>query len=247
MRGMRGAKEASSASKSLTPTCQKPGSARAGTVVAVKVWHPGVTVLMQRDMVSTLKPYKGDTLSLARTRAGTVVAVKVRHPGVGRAIQRDMVSTLKPYKGDTPSLAPTRAGTVVAVKVRHPGVGRAIQRDFALMLRVARLLSLLPATRHLRLEQSLAQFAAPLREQARPAGPSQGFQGVGLHCLLRWTVDWRSLPRRCASRCARRGPVQGFRACTACSDGAEPGAVCRAAERAGAPAGALSGFPGVHC
>ena len=53
----------------------------------------------------------------------------------------------------------------MAVKVRHPGVGQAIQRDFALMLRVARLLSLLPATAHLRLEQSLAQFAAPLREQ----------------------------------------------------------------------------------
>ncbi|KAK9836261.1 hypothetical protein WJX81_000321 [Elliptochloris bilobata] len=56
-------------------------------------------------------------------------------------------------------------GTVVAVKVRHPGVGQAIQRDFALMLRVARLLSLLPATAHLRLEDSLSQFAAPLREQ----------------------------------------------------------------------------------
>jgi len=59
------------------------------------------------------------------------------------------------------------AGTVVAVKVRHPGVGQAIQCDFALMLRVARLLSLLPATAHLRLEDSLAQFAAPLREQVR--------------------------------------------------------------------------------
>jgi len=35
------------------------------------------------------------------------------------------------------------------------------------MLRVARLLSLLPATAHLRLEDSLAQFAAPLREQVR--------------------------------------------------------------------------------
>lgn len=57
----------------------------------------------------------------------------------------------------------------MAVKVRHPGVGQAIQRDFALMMRVARLLSLLPATAHLRLEDSLAQFAAPLREQARPA------------------------------------------------------------------------------
>lgn len=51
------------------------------------------------------------------------------------------------------------------MKVRHPGVGEAIQRDFALMMRVARLASLLPITAHLRLEDTLAQFAAPLREQ----------------------------------------------------------------------------------
>ncbi|CAL8470433.1 g9975 [Coccomyxa elongata] len=57
------------------------------------------------------------------------------------------------------------AGTVVAVKVRHPGVGEAIQRDFALMMRVARLTSALPFLAHLRLEDTLAQFAAPLREQ----------------------------------------------------------------------------------
>ena len=53
----------------------------------------------------------------------------------------------------------------MAVKVRHPGVGAAIQRDFALMMRVARLAGLLPLTAHLRLEDTLAQFAAPLREQ----------------------------------------------------------------------------------
>ena len=69
-----------------------------------------------------------------------------------------------PYKPSCP-----RAGTLVAVKVRHPGVGQAIQRDFALMMRVARLASLLPLTAHLRLEDTLSQFAAPLREQARPA------------------------------------------------------------------------------
>lgn len=51
------------------------------------------------------------------------------------------------------------------MKVRHPGVGEAIQRDFALMMRVARLTSALPFLAHLRLEDTLAQFAAPLREQ----------------------------------------------------------------------------------
>ncbi len=63
--------------------------------------------------------------------------------------------------------SPFPAGTVVAVKVRHPGVGEAIQRDFALMMRVARLTSILPLLSHLRLEDTLAQFAAPLREQVR--------------------------------------------------------------------------------
>ncbi|KAL3144219.1 hypothetical protein ABBQ32_003998 [Trebouxia sp. C0010 RCD-2024] len=57
------------------------------------------------------------------------------------------------------------AGTEVAVKVRHPGVVKAIRRDFASMLRLARLASLLPCLRGLRLEETLAQFAAPLQEQ----------------------------------------------------------------------------------
>ncbi|KAL0042711.1 hypothetical protein WJX79_008376 [Trebouxia sp. C0005] len=57
------------------------------------------------------------------------------------------------------------AGNEVAVKVRHPGVVQAIQRDFALMLRLAHLASLLPAVRQLRLQETLAQFAAPLQEQ----------------------------------------------------------------------------------
>lgn len=60
------------------------------------------------------------------------------------------------------------AGIVVAVKVRHPGVSQAIQRDFALMLRMARIASLVPFIRELRLEDTLAQFAAPLREQVDP-------------------------------------------------------------------------------
>lgn len=57
---------------------------------------------------------------------------------------------------------------VLAGQVRHPGVGRAISRDFALMVGVARVVELLPAMRRLRLQDSLKQFAAPLREQARP-------------------------------------------------------------------------------
>lgn len=53
----------------------------------------------------------------------------------------------------------------MAVKVRHPGVSEVIERDFALMSVAARLLGTLPMLRHLRLEESLKQFAAPLREQ----------------------------------------------------------------------------------
>ncbi|PSC67852.1 ADP,ATP carrier [Micractinium conductrix] len=58
-----------------------------------------------------------------------------------------------------------KPGTVVAVKVRHPGVSEAIERDFALMMAAARLFAHLPALSSLRLEESLTQFAAPLREQ----------------------------------------------------------------------------------
>lgn len=57
------------------------------------------------------------------------------------------------------------AGSTVAVKVRHPGVGAAILRDFATMMAVAHVASMLPSLAHLRLEQTLSQFAAPLREQ----------------------------------------------------------------------------------
>ena len=56
-------------------------------------------------------------------------------------------------------------GSLVAVKVRHPGVTESIQRDFALMTAVVRMLSKFPALENLRLEESLKQFAAPLREQ----------------------------------------------------------------------------------
>ncbi|GIL81924.1 hypothetical protein Vretimale_1497 [Volvox reticuliferus] len=56
-------------------------------------------------------------------------------------------------------------GSTVAVKVRHPGVDAAILRDFTTMMAVAHLASMLPSLKHLRLEQTLSQFAAPLREQ----------------------------------------------------------------------------------
>lgn len=57
------------------------------------------------------------------------------------------------------------AGTVVAVKVRHPGVGYAIARDFSVMMWLAQVASWVPALKHLRLEDTMKQFAAPLREQ----------------------------------------------------------------------------------
>ena len=53
----------------------------------------------------------------------------------------------------------------MAVKVRHPGVGFQIERDFQLMMRLAQITSLLPRLKDLRLEASLEQFSAPLREQ----------------------------------------------------------------------------------
>ncbi len=64
-------------------------------------------------------------------------------------------------------------GSLVAIKVRHPGVGEAIERDFATMVWLAKLLTLVPAARDLRLEDTLKQFAAPLHEQV----------GELLHCM----------------------------------------------------------------
>lgn len=61
------------------------------------------------------------------------------------------------------------AGTEVAVKVRHPEVVKSVRRDFALMLRLAQVASLLPGLHGLHLEETLAQFAAPLQEQVSSA------------------------------------------------------------------------------
>lgn len=72
------------------------------------------------------------------------------------------LATLSPHGALNTGLV---AGTQVAVKVRHPGVENAIIRDFALMIGIAQLAELVPALRRLRLQESLQQFAAPLREQ----------------------------------------------------------------------------------
>jgi len=66
------------------------------------------------------------------------------------------------------------AGQVVAVKVRHPGVADTILRDFSLMMAIAGLSSQLSAIAHLRIEDTLKQFAAPLTEQVRGAGTAHG-------------------------------------------------------------------------
>lgn len=65
----------------------------------------------------------------------------------------------------------------MAVKVRHPGVDEAIERDFGAMMAAAALLPrLVPAAAALRLQDTLKQFAAPLREQVSllSGGPFPG-------------------------------------------------------------------------
>lgn len=81
---------------------------------------------------------------------------------------------------------------MVAVKVRHPGVSQAIQRDFALMMRMARIASLVPFIRELRLEDTLAQFAAPLREQVCASAHSEHMHPHRLgECRGEgWTIDF---------------------------------------------------------
>jgi predicted unusual protein kinase regulating ubiquinone biosynthesis (AarF/ABC1/UbiB family) len=77
------------------------------------------------------------------------------------------------------------AGTVVAVKVRHPGVSEAMERDFGLMMAAAQAAAALPALRDLRLQDSLKQFAAPLREQVGPwaGGAGEGLSLVAVPCV----------------------------------------------------------------
>ena len=63
--------------------------------------------------------------------------------------------------------------------MRHPGVDAAIERDFAAMVTAAQLLPrLMPATAGLRLDDTLKQFAAPLREQVG-LGRARGGGGGG--------------------------------------------------------------------
>jgi predicted unusual protein kinase regulating ubiquinone biosynthesis (AarF/ABC1/UbiB family) len=59
---------------------------------------------------------------------------------------------------------------LLLLQVRHPGVSEAIERDFQTMVWLAHLAGqMLPATRALRLDDTLKQFAAPLHEQVRAA------------------------------------------------------------------------------
>jgi uncharacterized membrane protein len=62
----------------------------------------------------------------------------------------------------------------VAVKVRHPGVTTLMQRDVTLMHRAAALSARLPGLAALRLDESVRQFGAPLREQVAPLAAAVG-------------------------------------------------------------------------
>lgn len=64
------------------------------------------------------------------------------------------------------ALAGLPRGSLVAVKVRHPRVSEAIERDFAAMAALAAAAAALsPRLAAVRLEETLKQFEAPLREQ----------------------------------------------------------------------------------
>uniref|UniRef100_A0A7N1A439 ABC1 atypical kinase-like domain-containing protein n=2 Tax=Kalanchoe fedtschenkoi TaxID=63787 RepID=A0A7N1A439_KALFE len=54
---------------------------------------------------------------------------------------------------------------VVAVKVRHPGVGDSIRRDFVIMDVFARISTLIPTVKWLRLDESVQQFAVFMLSQ----------------------------------------------------------------------------------
>ncbi|KAI3906217.1 hypothetical protein MKW92_046398 [Papaver armeniacum] len=53
----------------------------------------------------------------------------------------------------------------VAVKVRHPGVGEAIRRDFVIINTVAKISTLVPTLKWLRLDESVQQFAVFMMSQ----------------------------------------------------------------------------------
>eukprot|EP01018_Ginkgo_biloba_P015466 Gb_32291 [translate_table: standard] len=74
---------------------------------------------------------------------------------------------------------------MVAVKVRHPGVSEVIRRDFVIINWVAKVSSLLPALRWLRLDESVQQFAVFMLSQvdlAREAAHLSRF----LYNFRRW-------------------------------------------------------------
>eukprot|EP00798_Chlamydomonas_sp_ICE-L_P002143 gene2143-18192_t len=88
-------------------------------------------------------------------------------------------------------------GQVVAVKVRHPGVAETISSDFEAMLWVAHLFSGVQSIAHLRLEDTLKQFAAPLKEQAMlwVAHLFSGVQSIA-HLRLEDTLKQFAAPLR---------------------------------------------------
>ena len=54
---------------------------------------------------------------------------------------------------------------VVAVKVRHPGVGESIRRDFMIINSVAKISTVIPTLKWLRLDESVQQFAVFMMSQ----------------------------------------------------------------------------------
>ncbi|CAG9467420.1 unnamed protein product [Pedinophyceae sp. YPF-701] len=76
-------------------------------------------------------------------------------------------------------------GTKVAVKVLHPGVTTLMERDFHLMERVAAMASRSTYLEWMRLEDSIKQFGAPMREQLDLALEAESLRRFNEH-FRRW-------------------------------------------------------------
>ena len=79
--------------------------------------------------------------------------------------KREREKKLKIFSSNR-NLKKKKNSLLITLQVRHPGVGHAVARDFGIMMAAAALATaLVPSLREARLDETLRQFEAPLREQ----------------------------------------------------------------------------------
>jgi aarF domain-containing kinase len=86
-------------------------------------------------------------------------------------------------------------GMMVAVKVRHPGVSERMESDFALMERVAQLLGQFESLQWIRLDESIRQFGAPMRDQLDLRNEARNLDRFNEN-FRRWSECWFPQPLR---------------------------------------------------